>query len=95
MFFEGNHLSIQVPHRRLIGFTLFKDGLQVRIADRRTEPIFRVADPLVVAAIAGGASLKTSNEPLPRVYAVSPSGLAGHPGRFCVIGAFATSVSTR
>ena len=70
VFFEGHHLSIQIPHRRLIGFTLFKDGLQVRIADRRTEPIFRVADPLVVAAIAGGASLKTSNEPLPRAHAV-------------------------
>jgi hypothetical protein len=70
MFFEGNHLSMQIPHRRLVGLTLYRDGLQARIAGRRAEPIFRLADPLVVAAIAGGAWARTSREPLPRVYAV-------------------------
>ncbi len=67
VFFEGSGVSIQVPHRRLNGFTLFRDGLQVHISDRRAEPVFRVGDPLAVAAIAGGAAPKSSTQRVPRV----------------------------
>jgi hypothetical protein len=70
VFFDGDHVNIQVPHRRLIGYTLFKDGVRLRIAGRKAEPIFRVAEPLVVAAIAAGAWATKSQQPLPQVYAV-------------------------
>jgi len=80
VFFEGDHVSIQIPHRRLIGCTVFKDGLRVRIAGRRAEPIFRIADPLVVAAIASRASSGVAQIPAPKVYAVeSFDGLALSP----------------
>jgi hypothetical protein len=68
----GTNLDLQVPHRRLIGFVAFRDGLQIRIAGRHAAPIFRVADPLMIAAIAHGAWAKSAAEPLPRVYAVDP-----------------------
>jgi hypothetical protein len=70
VFFDGNHLAIQVPHRRLIGYTLFKDGLRLRIAGRKAEPIFRVAEPLVVAAVAGGAWATRDEAGVPKVFAV-------------------------
>ena len=46
--------------------------MQIRIAGRHAAPIFKVADPLVIAAIANGAWAKSAAEPLPRVYAVDP-----------------------
>jgi hypothetical protein len=70
VFFEGDHVSIQVPHRRLIGFQLFRDGVRIRIAARRAEPILRVAQPALVAAIANSAWTKSTEEALPRFYAV-------------------------
>jgi hypothetical protein len=72
LVFEGHDLEFQVPHRRLIGFALFRDGLQIRVAGRRAAPIFKVADPLVVAATANGAWQKPPADSMPRVYAVQP-----------------------
>ena len=69
LLFEGARVSIQVPHRQVIRFALFKDGVQVQIAGRRTEPIFRVAEPFLLTAIAHGAWQKSATDPRGRALA--------------------------
>jgi hypothetical protein len=71
VFFDGMHVGVQVPHRRLIGFTVFRNAVQVRIAGRRAEPIISVADPLFVAAV-GNAAWNQGVAGLPRVYGAGP-----------------------
>jgi hypothetical protein len=71
VFFDGIHVGVQVPHRRLIGFTVFRNAVQVRIAGRRAEPIISVADPLLVAAVGNAAWQHGAADP-PRVYPAGP-----------------------
>ena len=71
ILFEGKHLNVQVPHRRLIGVTLFADAVQLRIAARKSQPVFRLEQPAVVAAVATSAWRDLGTASVPQVYSVA------------------------
>ena len=53
--FRGKQGSVECAYAQLIGFEFFREGIALQVSGRTSAPLFRVADPWVVAAVANAA----------------------------------------
>jgi len=58
--FRSRRRSVHLLYGRLIGFTIYADGLRFRLSGRKRARAFRVKDPAVVAATVNAASMAGS-----------------------------------